>query len=109
MHNLTPADVRNVAFRKPPLGKRGYDEQDVDTFLDAVEQTIAALTEEVTSLRAQLGHSAPPPRGSGTPSSGPGVPAELEEIKIRLARLEAAVAGAGLRPPIGDPLFGNGH
>ncbi|PZS34923.1 MAG: hypothetical protein DLM59_03835, partial [Pseudonocardiales bacterium] len=23
---LTPADVHNVAFKKPPIGKRGYDE-----------------------------------------------------------------------------------
>jgi DivIVA domain-containing protein len=24
---LTPADVHNVAFKKPPIGKRGYDEE----------------------------------------------------------------------------------
>ncbi|MCC5697467.1 DivIVA domain-containing protein, partial [Klebsiella pneumoniae] len=23
---LTPADVHNVAFSKPPIGKRGYNE-----------------------------------------------------------------------------------
>ncbi|WP_319957720.1 DivIVA domain-containing protein [Micromonospora yasonensis] len=106
MAHLTPADVRNVAFRKPPLGKRGYDEEDVDNFLDAVEQTITALTEEVRSLRAQLEHVRPA-SGTGTPSGGPGVVSnELEQIKDRLARLEATVANAGLRAPAGDPLFG---
>src|SRR4051794_24514343 len=27
---LTPADVHNVVFKKPPIGKRGYDEDEVD-------------------------------------------------------------------------------
>ena len=31
---LTPADVHNVAFSKPPIGKRGYNEDEVDAFLD---------------------------------------------------------------------------
>jgi DivIVA domain-containing protein len=34
---LTPADVHNVVFKKPPIGKRGYDEDEVDAFLDVVE------------------------------------------------------------------------
>ncbi|HEX2290127.1 MAG TPA: DivIVA domain-containing protein, partial [Pseudonocardiaceae bacterium] len=25
---LTPADVHNVAFSKPPIGKRGYNEDE---------------------------------------------------------------------------------
>jgi DivIVA domain-containing protein len=33
---LTPADVPNVAFSKPPIGKRGYNEDEVDAFLDRV-------------------------------------------------------------------------
>ncbi|WP_372507313.1 DivIVA domain-containing protein [Mycobacterium heckeshornense] len=37
---LTPDDVRNVAFTKPPLGKRGYNEDQVDAFLDRVEDTL---------------------------------------------------------------------
>jgi DivIVA domain-containing protein len=65
MRNLTPSDVRNVAFRKPPLGKRGYDEYEVDMFLDAVESTIAALMDEVASLRAQLSGEARPTVGTG--------------------------------------------
>jgi len=34
---LTPEDVRNVAFSKPPIGKRGYNEDEVDQFLDLLE------------------------------------------------------------------------
>jgi len=31
--SLTPADVHNVAFSKPPIGKRGYNEDEVDLSL----------------------------------------------------------------------------
>src|SRR5262245_46683347 len=37
---LTPADVRNVIFDKAPLGKRGYDEKQVDAFLDLIEAAL---------------------------------------------------------------------
>ena len=40
---LTPADVHNVAFSKPPIGKRGYNEDEVDAFLDLVEGELARL------------------------------------------------------------------
>jgi len=40
---LTPADVANVAFSKPSLGTRGYDEDEVDAFLDVVGAELARL------------------------------------------------------------------
>lgn len=43
---LTPADVHNVAFSKPPIGKRGYNEDEVDAFLDLVEAELTRLIEE---------------------------------------------------------------
>jgi DivIVA domain-containing protein len=46
---LTSADVRDVVFDKAPIGKRGYNEKQVDDFLDLVEATLAgegALTAE---------------------------------------------------------------
>jgi len=49
---LTPADVHNVVFKKPPIGKRGYDEDEVDAFLDVVEAELARLIEENAGLRA---------------------------------------------------------
>jgi DivIVA domain-containing protein len=51
---LTPADVHNVAFKKPPIGKRGFDEEEVDAFLDEVERELARLIEENNQLRAQV-------------------------------------------------------
>ena len=51
---LTPADVHNVAFSKPPIGKRGYNEDEVDAFLDLVETELAKLIEENEDLREQV-------------------------------------------------------
>jgi DivIVA domain-containing protein len=47
---LTPEQVRNVAFGKPPSGERGYDEAEVDAFVDRIE----------AALRAPLRHSLTP-------------------------------------------------
>ncbi|GLE56751.1 hypothetical immunogenic protein antigen 84 [Mycobacteroides chelonae] len=51
---LTPADVHNVAFSKPPIGKRGYNEDEVDAFLDLVENELARLIEENSDLRQRV-------------------------------------------------------
>lgn len=56
---LTPADVHNVVFKKPPIGKRGYDEDEVDAFLDVVEAELARLIEENNELRSSAGTRAP--------------------------------------------------
>jgi DivIVA domain-containing protein len=37
---LTAELVHNVAFAKPPIGKRGYNEDQVDAFLDLVEAAL---------------------------------------------------------------------
>lgn len=37
---LTAAEVRNVAFHRPPRGRRGYQESQVDAFLDRIEATL---------------------------------------------------------------------
>jgi DivIVA domain-containing protein len=52
---LTPADVHNVAFSKPPIGKRGYNEDEVDAFLDLVENELSRLIEENADLRQRVG------------------------------------------------------
>lgn len=48
---LTPADVHNVAFSRPRIGKRGYDEQEVDLFIDLVERELIRHLEEESRLR----------------------------------------------------------
>ena len=64
---LTPAEVHNVAFKKPPIGKRGYDEEEVDAFLDIVEVELARLIEENNDLRA---------RSNGGPAPAAGAPVD---------------------------------
>jgi DivIVA domain-containing protein len=89
---LTPADVHNVAFKKPPIGKRGYDEEEVDAFLDEVERELARLIEENNELRAQL------ERGGGGRPSGPGADgrlvAELNDLKAQYERIQREKAAA---------------
>src|SRR5699024_6093641 len=51
---LSPADVHNVAFSKPPIGKRGYNEDEDDQFLDLVEDALAKLQDENYELQKQI-------------------------------------------------------
>ncbi len=62
---LTPADVHNVAFKKPSIGKRGYDEDEVDAFLDVVEAELSRLIEENNTLTSRLASA------DGAPASAP--------------------------------------
>ena len=86
---LTPADVHNVAFKKPPIGKRGYDEDEVDAFLDLIEAELARLIEENNDLKQQVDDMArsgphgpgpqqlrqqPPPAPEPMPMVAPGPP-----------------------------------
>jgi len=43
-----------VAFRKPPIGRRGYDEDDVDEFLDRVETELIRLIGENSDLKSRV-------------------------------------------------------
>src|SRR4051812_46155112 len=90
---LTPADVHNVAFKKPPIGKRGYDEEEVDAFLDEVERELARLIEENNELRAQVERGG---RGGAPAVSGadPRLAAELNEVKAQLDRVQRDKAQA---------------
>jgi DivIVA domain-containing protein len=76
---LTPADVHNVAFSKPPIGKRGYNEDEVDAFLDLVENELTRLIEENADLRQRV--------------------AELDQ------ELASARAGGGAQPTTAIPLY----
>jgi DivIVA domain-containing protein len=95
--SLTPADVHNVAFSKPPIGKRGYNEDEVDAFLDLVETELARLIEDNNELRQQVEQldselestrgeleSAKAGGGGGGHSHNPGPPVR-EEPSRRLA------------------------
>jgi DivIVA domain-containing protein len=77
---LTPADVHNVAFSKPPIGKRGYNEDEVDAFLDLVEAELARLIEENEDLREQV---------SQLEQRLGNAQADLEEVRSRPAPMGA--------------------
>jgi DivIVA domain-containing protein len=51
---LTPAQVRGVVFSTPAIGERGYHENEVDAFLEAVAAELARLLAENTDLSTQL-------------------------------------------------------
>ena len=82
---LTPADVHNVAFSKPPIGKRGYNEDEVDAFLDLVEAELARLIEENEDLREQV---------SQLEQRLGNAQADLEEVRTR-----PPGAAMGVSPP----------
>jgi len=47
---LTVDDLSSVAFRKSPVGKRGYSEQEVDEFLSRIEATFRAHLDTETHV-----------------------------------------------------------
>ncbi len=87
---LTPVDVQQKVFR---LAFRGYNEQDVDHFLDEITEDLAALHEENKRLREELELRGP---GGGTEDAR----RHAEEI-IRRAREEAArISAAAPAAPV---------
>jgi DivIVA domain-containing protein len=38
---MTPDEVRAIAFGKPRFGRRGYNEDEVDAFLDLIAEALA--------------------------------------------------------------------
>jgi DivIVA domain-containing protein len=68
---LTPADVRNKQFSTTRL-RPGYDEEEVDAFLDEVEAELDRLLQENDELRAKLAEFM---RGGKSPAPALGSPA----------------------------------
>lgn len=81
---LTPAEVQQVEFR---LAFRGYNERDVDAFLDRITEDLSAYQEEAERLRA--GTPAPPP-APPAPAGGDAEAAREAETILARARDEAA-------------------
>ncbi|MDT4903852.1 MAG: hypothetical protein QOH52_1868 [Pseudonocardiales bacterium] len=86
---LTPAEVHNVAFKKPPIGKRGYDEEEVDAFLDIVEVELSRLIEENNDLRSRLGSGQPAPAAAAASGADP---AELAAVRDENGRLQGRIS-----------------
>ena len=84
---LTPADIHNMAFKKPPIGKRGYDEEEVDAFLDEVEQELIRLLEENGVLRDRMERGGP---AGGSAASTMVLTGEFASLVGELERLQEA-------------------
>lgn len=69
---LTPADIQNVVFRKPSIGKRGFDAEEVDAFLDRVQAEFVRQIELNNELRALAGQGG----------------AEVDDLRARLGRVQ---------------------
>lgn len=82
---ITPVDIQQVEFR---LAFRGYNERDVDAFLDRITEDLASYLEENGQLRGGMG-----PATVGQVSVGDGS-AEADAI-ISRAREEAAAIVRG--------------
>lgn len=88
---LTPADVHNVAFSKPPIGKRGYAEDEVDQFLDLVEDTLGQLQDDNEALRNQVEELQAELRSGGSQASvSAPISSTVDEDALR-RRIEADV------------------
>jgi DivIVA domain-containing protein len=80
---VTAADVRTVVFSKPPMGKRGYHEDEVDAFLAVVGAELARLTTQNTNLRERV--------------------AQLEQ-RQRAAPVDTAANHRPLQRPVATPI-----
>jgi DivIVA domain-containing protein len=87
---LTPAEVHNVAFKKPPIGKRGYDEEEVDAFLDIIEVELARLIEENNDLRTR-GDGGEDGREPSDSTADSAAVAELSAAKDENGRLRSQI------------------
>ncbi|HEY2549787.1 MAG TPA: DivIVA domain-containing protein [Streptosporangiaceae bacterium] len=73
---LTPADVRNKQFSTTRL-RPGYDEEEVDAFLDEVEAELDRLLQDNEELRAKLGEVLRGGKPAGIGAGHMDSPAEL--------------------------------
>jgi DivIVA domain len=112
---LTPADVRNKQFSTTRL-RPGYDEEEVDAFLDEVEAELDRLIQENEELRAKLAEclrGKPVQQGMAMPMSQSMASAPVAEPKPEMmippepmkppepVRPEPVPMGMGM-PPVED-------
>jgi cell division initiation protein len=101
---LTPVDVQQQQFRR---SFRGYDEQEVDDFLDRVTQDMGAMVEEIQGLKEQAGRALTTPVGGASDAAEASRAVaditrrarEEADAIIRSAEARAeAIAGGAARP-----------
>jgi DivIVA domain-containing protein len=103
---LTPADVRNKQFSTTRL-RPGYDEEEVDAFLDEVEAELDRLLQENEELRAKLaevlrGGGKPGIPALSSPLSDPKPDMMVQEPPQERRQPEPMMMG-GMHPPMEEP------
>src|SRR3954447_4480345 len=101
---LTPEDVANKQFTSTRL-KPGYDETEVDEFLDEVEAELTRLYRENDELRSKVAAGGGAPAEATAPIApaapaepDPAVARENEVLKQKLAAAQRQLAEAANRP-----------
>jgi DivIVA domain-containing protein len=94
---VTPQDIHEVAFSKPAMGHRGYDEDEVDEFLGRVETTLRDPTASggVTSAEIDNVSFAKPPIGRRGYNE--------DEVDALLSRVAIQLGGHGRQRSVVDP------
>lgn len=95
---VTPMDVQQVEFR---LAFRGYNERDVDAFLDRVTEDLAAYMEENQRLRSGAGVAAGAVDVAGAHAEAERIIADARSEAARITREAEARAAVG-GTPAGD-------
>jgi DivIVA domain-containing protein len=89
---LSPGDVHDVLFTRAGLGRRGYEEVEVDVFLERVHAEITRLIAEKADLRDEVSRlkgrlAADGPREPGLLSKGE---ANLQAVRLLAAAQQTA-------------------
>lgn len=92
---ITPTDIQQKEFR---LAFRGYNERDVDEFLDRLTEDLASYVDETRRLRERLSAGGTAPNAEEGSRQAEALLAEAREEAARIVREaeeRAAVVGAG--------------
>ena len=100
---LTAADIKKVAFSRPPIGMRGYNEDEVDAFLDLVEERLRNPSKpSLTAVDVQNMAFSKPPIGKRGYNEDE-VDAFLDRVESELSRLDGTTGrldvGRQYQPP----------
>jgi DivIVA domain-containing protein len=98
---LTPEDVVNKRFSQTKF-REGYDQDEVDDFLDEVVVELRRLTQENEELKAQLETGGAPVAAAAAPVEAAAVVEEVVEAPAPVAEVVAPVAAAAVAVDIED-------
>jgi DivIVA domain-containing protein len=88
---LTAADIKRMAFSRPPIGKRGYNEDEVDAFLDLVEERLLnPSSDSLTAVDVQNIAFSKPPIGKRGYNEDE-VDAFLDLVESEISRLDGTL------------------